>query len=110
MIPRLEKSLMVLIMVYENEREMNTRYVVRVWDNFHYMQESEAYNAGEFATYEEAVAAAKVIVERSMAEFKNRLEEWLMFGDDPGIICPEGTNHPTFSARDYARELAEKQS
>ena len=39
------------------------KFHLRVYDNFHYMDESEAYNHGEYETYEEALIAAKAIVE-----------------------------------------------
>lgn len=84
-----------------------SRYTVRVWDNFHYMEEDEAYDAGSFDTYEEALARAKAIVEESVAHHRYDMAEYCGFGDDPGILCPAGTTHPRFSARDYARELCE---
>ncbi|MBK7559411.1 MAG: hypothetical protein IPI54_14655 [Chitinophagaceae bacterium] len=41
---------------------------LRVYDNFHYMDEDEAYNTGQFETYAEALAAAKAIVDRFLNE------------------------------------------
>ena len=35
-------------------------------DNFHYMDEDERCDSGTFKTYEEAVSAAKEIVDRSL--------------------------------------------
>jgi hypothetical protein len=83
-------------------------FTVRVADNFHYMDESETYTHGDFATYAEAVAAAEVIVDRCLAEsFRpgmaaaELLDGYLQFGDDPFIVPePEGQH---FSAREYAR-------
>jgi hypothetical protein len=100
--------MMLVSMVYENERFMNAKFRLRVWDNFHYMDESEAFDHGEFDTYEEALAAAMQIVEESVAHHGFKMEEYAMFGDDSGIICPPGDSQPLFSARDYARELCEK--
>jgi hypothetical protein len=88
-------------------------YTVRVWDNFHYMEEDEAYNHGTYETYEEALAAAKTIVEDSLQECapnpnnpdKLNADElyhrYVLFGDDPGIMGPPGTPH--FSAWNYAK-------
>jgi hypothetical protein len=85
---------------------METMFVVRVWDNFHYMDEGEAYDAGTFATYEEALAAAKRIVELSVAEFDYDYEKYVFFGEDPGIIGePKGE---LFSAREYAKRVCEE--
>ena len=83
-------------------------YIVRVWDNFHYGDDSEAYDIGPFPTHDEALAKAKAIVEESVANHRFDMAEYCGFGDDPGIICPPGTSHPRFSARDYARELCER--
>lgn len=38
-------------------------FIVRVADNFHYMDESETYTHGDFPTWDEAVAAARQIVD-----------------------------------------------
>ncbi len=88
-------------------------YTVYVDDNFHYMDESERYNLGEFATAEAAVAAAKKVVDEYLASAYERgmtAEElnrtYLLFGDDPYIVPREpGTE---FSARDYARERCDE--
>lgn len=84
-------------------------YVVRVADNFHYMDDGEAYVHGEFLTWEEAVAAAREIVDRSLdAEFRSGISaeqlfgRYTSFGDDPYIVpVPEGQK---FSGWDYAKE------
>ncbi len=38
-------------------------YTVRVDDNFHYMDSSERYTAGEYDTWDEALAKAQSIVD-----------------------------------------------
>jgi hypothetical protein len=43
-----------------------SRYKVIVDDNFHYMDESERYEHGVFATAEEAIAACKRIVDEDL--------------------------------------------
>ncbi len=36
---------------------------LRVYDNFHYMDEFEVYNHGQYDTYEDALISAKAIVD-----------------------------------------------
>ncbi len=43
-------------------------YKLKVYDNFHYMDEEEAYMHGEFDTYEEALKKAKSIVEEHIIQ------------------------------------------
>lgn len=42
------------------------KYIVMVDDNFHYMDEDERYQAGEFDTPQEAINLCKEIVEASI--------------------------------------------
>ena len=84
-------------------------YTVYVDDNFHYMDESERYKLGEFATAEAAVAAAKKVVDEYLASAyqpgmsaEELSRSYLLFGEDPYIV-PRGPGSD-FSARDYARE------
>ncbi|MBK7559084.1 MAG: hypothetical protein IPI54_12905 [Chitinophagaceae bacterium] len=44
------------------------KFHLRVYGNFHYMDEDEAYNSGQFETYAEALIQAKVIVDRFLDE------------------------------------------
>jgi hypothetical protein len=83
---------------------------VLVDDNYHYMDESERYAAGEFATLAEAIAAAQKIVDEFLVSaFQPGMSEdelgasYAMFGDDPFIVSEEVSGVP-FSARDYARK------
>ena len=78
---------------------MKMKYIVMVDDNFHYMDESERYKAGEYDTYEEAEEKCREIVRRSVEESKYDFDNYTMFGDDPFII---GGN---FSAWEYAKRL-----
>ena len=84
-------------------------FKVLVDDNYHYMDESERYAAGEFATLAEAIAVAQKIVDDYLlsAYHPGMTEDELgasytMFGDDPFIVSEEVSGVP-FSARDYAR-------
>ncbi len=84
-------------------------YSVYVDDNFHYMDESERYKLDTFETCEEAVAACMKIVDEFLDEgfkegksFRELMEQYLFFGEDPFIISKDKTCF--FSARDYARK------
>ena len=84
-------------------------YTVFVDDNFHYMDESERYTLGHFATYEKAVAAAKRIVDKFLAAQHKRgmsaeelLKKYKTFGQDPYIVPND--REPGFSAWTYAEE------
>ena len=90
-------------------------YRVMVDDNFHFMDEEERYCHGEFASYAEALAAAKKIVESSVAEEEGTdagaiYVTYTGFGEDPFILAFGGAEAPgeIFSAWDYARICAER--
>jgi len=90
------------------------KFHLRVYDNFHYMDEEEAYNHGQFETYEEAMLAAKAIVEEFFVNTwemgktaGDLLAEYSMFGEDPVILPNEHGEHPSFSAWTYADEIHE---
>ena len=83
-------------------------YIVKVDDNFHYMDESERYTAGEFNSYDKAVAKCKQIVDEyleSALEPDMTAEQlygsYTMFGEDPFII---GDTNEKFSSWEYAKE------
>jgi hypothetical protein len=84
-------------------------FEVHVADNFHYMDESETHTHGQFATWPEAVAAARYIVDRCLAEdhrdgmtSDELYTRYTMFGDDPYIHpVPDGEG---FSAWAYAKQ------
>ncbi len=88
-------------------------FSVRVWDNFHYMDEDEAYIRGEYPTWDEAVAAARRLVDLSLAEcYKPGMTAadlysyYTSFGDDTSVV-PEPKGHH-FSAWGYARDRCEE--
>jgi hypothetical protein len=85
------------------------KYTVFVDDNFHYMDEDERYKLGEFDTREEALAAAKKIIEEFLdpayepwMTAQEMYEGYVMFGEDPFIVPDDPADH--FSAWDYAKE------
>jgi len=84
------------------------RYKVFIDDNFHYMDEGERIAHGEFETADEALAAAKAIVDESLPEFfkpgmsaDEVYDLYLQFGSDPFIVSAD--ERVEFSAREYAR-------
>ncbi len=79
------------------------------------MDESEAYNLGKYETYEDAMVAAKAIVEEFFVQNLKRgltaeqlRAQYCFYGEDPIILPNEHGEHPVFSARDYADEIYEK--
>ena len=89
------------------------KYTLYVDDNFHYMDESERFEAGEFGSLGEAITEAKRIVDRCLAEVYKKgmsvekLHEWyLMFGEDPFIVG--GPPESDFSAWSYAEARCEE--
>ena len=86
-------------------------FKVLVDDNFHYMDESERYEAGNFPTLEAATDAARRVVDEYLQSAYEPgmtadalLTTYVTFGEDPFIVssAPEHTG-VLFSAREYAR-------
>ena len=88
---------------------------VLVDDNFHYQDESERYEHGEFETFEEALHACKAIVDEYLARLISESDtrsaaelysSYTMFGDAP-FVCssPPGGD---FSAWEYAKQRCSK--
>jgi hypothetical protein len=89
-------------------------FTVRVADNFHYMDESETYTQGSYATYEEALKVCQQFVLHDLTEASEPgrpaakvLENYHTFGSDPFIVGPD-TGAERFSAWDYARQECAK--
>jgi hypothetical protein len=88
-------------------------YRVLVDDNFHYLDQNYRHRLGEFATYSEALAVCREIVDRFLGhEYVPGMAEsvlyfrYMMFGQDPFLVNgADGTEAlPGFSAWDYARQ------
>jgi len=96
------------------ETNMARGYRVYVDDNFHFMDEDERWCLGEFSSYEDALVAARKIVEDFFSDAKpgQTAEElydgYTGFGDDPFIVAFGGADQPAslFSAWGYAKHLA----
>jgi hypothetical protein len=82
-------------------------------DNFHYMDESERWELGVFASAEEALEACRRLVDRSLADgYKagataaELFAHYKSFGDDPFIVALDDAPKPSFSAWTYAQARA----
>ena len=89
-------------------------YKVLVDDNFHYQDEDERYEQGQFETYEAALEAAQTIVNEFLAsEYRPGMtaeqlyEQYTGFGEDP-FIKPHPDDRERFSAWDYAKKRCEE--
>ena len=88
-------------------------YRVLVDENFHYRDRSHRYALGDFATYAEAFAVCREIVDRFLRhEYVPGMAasalyfRYMMFGRDPFLVngADETEVQPGFSAWDYARQ------
>jgi hypothetical protein len=79
------------------------------------MRTDERWTAGDFDTFEAAVAKCRRIVQNSLndlyksgmtAEALYRL--YTGFGDDPFVVVPRGEPRGTFSSWDFAKDQAAK--
>lgn len=77
---------------------------IKVYDNFHYMDEEEAYwLEEEFLDEESAVARAQSIVLECCRDANFDFQQYAAFGDDPLVVSPSDHPRCEFSGRDYAR-------
>jgi len=86
------------------------RYKVVIADNFHYMDEDAHGGGAVYDSAEEALAAAKRIVDQCLRDdlqggtpVEQLFDQYKSFGDDPFIVALAGPE-VDFSAWDYARE------
>lgn len=97
--------------LFKQNRKENMYFHLRVYDNFHYGDEDEAYDHGFYSSYDNAVIAAQEIVDEFLeANYKqgmtpeDLMTAFLLYGEDPIILPNEHGEIKRFSARDYARE------
>ena len=91
-------------------------FFVRNYDNYHYMDEAEAYNKGDYKTFEEAEEKARSVVVEVISDFyRNGIEAdklmsyFAMFGEEPVILSDNGLKKVRdFSARNYAQQLVDE--
>lgn len=89
---------------------MSEKYRVLTGDNFHSYDDDGVDDGGSFLTQEEAITAAKGIVDKSLrwerkqsnnpADPAELYDRYMDFGDSP-VIRPE--TNPPFSAWKYAK-------
>lgn len=91
------------------------RYKVMIDDNFHYQDLDERREHGTYETVQEALAACRAIVDRSLAEeyrpgisAEALYDRYTSFGDDPFIMVLDGADDSAaFSAWTYAKERSQ---
>ena len=91
-------------------------YFLRVYDNFHYMDDDEVDDKGSFNSEQEALKEAQRIVKNGVIHLWStgtKIEElassWLSFGNDPKICCNEpNIKNPFFSGIKYAEAVVEE--
>lgn len=97
------------------ERAMSFRVLVD--DNYHYMDGTQRWTLGEYATCAEALAACKRLVDACLEEgyapgttAEALYGYYTMFGDDPFIVDTSDSpdTSPGFSAWTYAKERCKK--
>jgi hypothetical protein len=88
------------------------RYKIVVADNFHYQEEDHNTEHGTTESYENAVAACRALVDRSLARLykpgmtaAELYDHYTSFGDDPFVVALGGAPMgEKFSAWTYAEE------
>jgi len=91
-------------------------FTVYVDDNYCYMDEDRRWKLGEFETHQEAVAAAKELIDSFLLEHytpgmtaETLLNGYKGFGDDPFITGEgPGIDSERFSAWEYAERKCEE--
>ena len=89
-------------------------YKLKIYDNFHYQDESEAWvRQVDYETYEEALNAAQTMVEEDIEHYYKEgmsanelIGAYCSFGDDPDIYSEPPGGGGGFSAWSYAQEYA----
>ena len=73
--------------------KITNSFKVFVDDNFHFMDESERFEKGEYETYEEAVEVCKKIIDQFLdvnysegMSAKELYDKYKAFGSDPFIV------------------------
>ena len=92
------------------KRSAKKAYAVFVDDNFHYMDESERYENGDYDTFKEAVKACQRIIDDCLSGLyepgmssKELFDQYVFCGEDPFIRGRKSD----FSAWDYAKRRCE---
>ena len=96
-------------MLDEPKMPRNKQFTVKVDDNYHYMDESERYDGGSYATLQQAVKRCEQIAVESLKSLYEKgmdvsklMAQWALFGEDPFIVGD--TTKPAFSAREFVSE------
>ncbi len=91
------------------------KFHLRIFDNYHHWDETSSYDHGSYETYEDAVIAAKKIVEEYFVDeckpgrtAGDLMASFAMYGEDPVVIPGEPRKGEIFSPRDYAEEYVKE--
>lgn len=91
------------------------KFHLKIFDNNHHWDEASSYDHGEYETYEEAVIAAKKIVEEffigkchSNRTADDLMASFAMYGEEPVVFPDEPKNAVKFSPREYAEEYVKE--
>lgn len=91
------------------------KFHIRIFDKYHHWDEASTYDHGSYETYEEAVIAAKKIVEEFFSgECKpgktsgDLMASFAMYGEDPVVIPEEPGKGEIFSPHEYAEEYVKE--
>lgn len=114
----IKRTFLHLLKLFTKEGKMESnehrKYYVNVDDNFHYMDESERYNAASFDTYEKAVEYCKKLVDDELLFMykpgmtaERLYDDYMDFGEDP-YIRPRNDDEVYFSAWKYAKEKSKE--
>ena len=97
---------------------INKPFAVKIYDNYHYMDESETYISGTYATHEEAVEHCRQIVDEFLlGNYKPGMtggelnEGYRSFGEDPMVSYDTSETkeiEPRFSAWGYAEQRCQE--
>lgn len=89
------------------------KFHLRIYEMSHYGDESEAYDFGEYATYEDASLKAQSIVDEFLVHTwkigtspEDLLVQFAFYGDDPVILPNEPGVLESFSATTYVKTAA----
>lgn len=89
---------------------MSAEWFLKVYDNFHYQDESETFLRGPYPSGRHALSEARSIVDASRRKERRHsqsveqlLSRYRSFGEDPVVLGP---GEVEFSAWDYAAERA----
>jgi len=87
------------------------KFHLKIFDNNHHWDEASSFDHGNYETYEDAIIAAKKIIEEffvgecySGRTVGDLMASFAMYGEEPVVLPDEPPNGKNFSPRNYAEE------